>query len=95
MLWRAFACLEMKKKKEKKGHSHSRPLSSLSAPLPQNSSAAKELISVSCTVHGGVWKVILRSQVGEQTAAREEGGREGKGEGEKESRGYNKRKKRR
>lgn len=76
MLLRAFACLEMKKRKEKKGHPRSRPLSSLlSAPLLQNSGAGKRLISVSCAVHGAVWKVILYSQVAEQTAAREEGGR--------------------
>ena len=29
---------------------------------------------MSCTVHAAVWKVILYSQVAEQTAAREEGG---------------------
>lgn len=32
---------------------------------------------MSCTVHVAVWKVILYSQVAEQTAAREEGGRGG------------------
>lgn len=76
MLWRAFALLEMKKKK---GHSHSRPLSTLSAPQLQNISAGKRFIYVSCTVHVPVWKVILYSQVAEQTPAKEKGGRDGEG----------------
>lgn len=93
MLWRAFAFLEMKKK----GHSHSRPLFALSAPQLQNISAGKRFIYVSCTVHVPVWKVILYSQVAEQTSAKKKGSRNGEGKDAERVKGgrrrYNKGKK--